>query len=63
MGALAAVTDAHDYIAQVSEGYTKDCWIAKFDLQSFFMSIDKNKLASMLVEFIKVNYEGQIKTY
>jgi RNA-directed DNA polymerase len=61
MGALAAVTDAHDYIAQVSEGYTKDCWIAKFDLQSFFMSIDKNKLASMLVEFIKVNYEGPDK--
>lgn len=58
MGALAAVYDAYDYIAQVSENYTKDCWVAKFDLQSFFMSIDKNKLATQLVEFIKSNYEG-----
>ena len=33
---------------ECSEGYTKDCWIAKCDLQSFFMSMDKNLLSKML---------------
>lgn len=35
-----------------SEGYTKDCYIAKLDLQGFFMSINKAMLASMLDDFI-----------
>lgn len=39
-----------------SEGYTKDCWIAKLDLHGFFMSINKAMLAEMMDEFIVKNY-------
>ncbi len=39
-----------------SQGYTHDCWIAKLDLQGFFMSIDKAMLAVMLDNFIVEAY-------
>ena len=39
-----------------SEGYTKDCWIAKLDLQGFFMSINKAMLADMMDDFIVRHY-------
>jgi len=61
MGTLAAVCDTYDYIAAVSENYKKDCWIAKFDLQSFFMSIDKNLLTKNLLKFIDLYYQGPDK--
>lgn len=35
-----------------SNGYTRDCWIAKLDLQGFFMSINKAMLADMMDDFI-----------
>ena len=61
MGTLAAVQKAYDDIHEVSEGYTRDCWIAKFDLQSFFMSIDKNLLANKLINLIESMYQGTDK--
>ena len=42
----------------VSEGYTKDCWIYKGDIKSFFMSIDRDILWSLLEPFIRANYKG-----
>ena len=41
---------------ECSAGYTRDCWIAKLDLQGFFMSINKQMLANMLDNFIVENY-------
>jgi len=42
----------------VSEGYTRDCWIAEGDIQGFFMSIDKEMLADLTERFVRAYYEG-----
>ena len=48
-------------IFECSEGYTKDCWIGKFDIKGFFMSIDKRILWGKLKKFIEEKYEGPDK--
>ena len=47
-GTSYGVKRLHEKIAEVSQNYTRDCWIAKFDMQGFFMSIHKPTLWSML---------------
>lgn len=46
-----------EFIKECSENYTQPCYIAKFDLQGFFMSIHKPTLLKMLITFIKENYK------
>lgn len=43
----------------ISENYTRDCYVGKFDMQGFFMSIHKPTLWTMLEEFIYMNYKGR----
>lgn len=50
-GNLAAIQALQQQIFHQSKGYTTDCYVAKFDLQSFFMSIDKRRLYDELVAF------------
>lgn len=57
-GTLYGVIRLHDKIQEVSENYTKDCYVAKFDMQGFFMSIHKPTLNRMLQDFIEDNYFG-----
>lgn len=57
-GTLAAVKQLEENIIEVSENYTSDAYIGKFDMQSFFMSIDKELLLHFLIPFIKENYKG-----
>lgn len=57
-GQLYGINQLKQDLWDCSEGYTKDCWIAKLDLQGFFMSIDKAMLAGMLDEFILDKYKG-----
>lgn len=47
------------FVRECSENYTKDCYILKMDLQSFFMSIDKKILFRKLREFVLENYQEQ----
>ena len=42
----------------VSCGYTKQAYIGKFDLKSFFMSVDIEILWQKLEQFIKEKYHG-----
>lgn len=56
-GSLYGVKRLYEQIKECSENYTKDCWIGKFDMQGFFMSIDKNLLWKMLEVFIKNHYK------
>ena len=49
------------FIRECSENYTKDCYILKMDIQSFFMSIDKGILFKYLKEFILNHYFGEDK--
>ena len=58
-GTLYAIHNVAADIERVSEGYTKDCWIWKFDLKGFFMSIDKPMLNRKVQAFIDKNYKGR----
>lgn len=60
-GVMYGVAQLEKDMYECSEGYTKDVWIAKFDLQGFFMSIDVQLLNKMLLQFIKDNYFGEDK--
>lgn len=55
-GTLYGVKRLHQKIDKISEHYTKDCYIAKFDIKGFFMSIHKPTLWNMLKEFIEDKY-------
>lgn len=55
-GTLLAQIELFKSIYEESKGYTKDCYIGKFDCKSFFMSIDKNILWNKLKIFIENNY-------
>ena len=56
-GTLYAIRKAYDLIFEKSNGYTEDCWIWKFDLQGFFMSINKVLLNKKLQAFIDERYQ------
>ena len=60
-GTLRAVKTFHEGMERVSEGWTKDAWVGRFDLKSFFMSIDKGLLWTMLEKFIRERYHGEDK--
>lgn len=55
-GTQYGVRRLYEKIKQTSEGYTKDCWVGKFDMSGFFMSIYKPLLWNMLETFIMDNY-------
>ena len=48
-------------ITKLSQCYTKDIWVGKFDIRGFFMSINKNILWYMLEEYIQKVYVGPDK--
>ena len=50
-----------DFIFQCSEGYSKDCYVLKMDIKSFFMSIDKRLLFKKLKKFINQKYQAADK--
>lgn len=56
-GVLYGVKRLYEQIRQCSENYTKDCYVSKFDMKGFFMSIHKPTLWNMLSKFIKDNYK------
>lgn len=60
-GTLKAVQFLESEMIKVTDGYAKDAWVGKFDLRSFFMSIDKKLLWEMLQEFILTHYHGDDK--
>ena len=37
-----------DYVFEASEGYTADCWLAKVDIQAFFMSLDCQQVCNIV---------------
>ena len=58
-GTQAAVLRVYDIIEEITENYTKEAYIGKYDLKSFFMSIDKDILWSQLKTFIEENYHNE----
>lgn len=59
-GTLYGIKRAQQHIQECTEEFG-DCYIAKFDMQGFFMSINKNTLWTMLHRFIKTRYTGPYK--
>lgn len=55
-GTLFGVNRLDEAIRKCSENYTKDCYVAKFDLKGFFMSISKPLLWQKIEQFINDNY-------
>jgi retron-type reverse transcriptase len=55
-GTLYGVSRLSEKIQTLSNNYTEDAWIGKFDIKGFFMSISKSKLWKMLEDFILTNY-------
>ena len=45
-----------EYLNEITENYTKECYIMKCDLKSFFMTIDKTTLYNKLTDFITSKY-------
>lgn len=62
-GNLAAIERLRDRIWRESAGYTRECYAASFDIQSFFMSIDKRRLYDELVALVQENYFDWDKDY
>ena len=57
-GSQFGVSRISEFIRQCSENYTKDCYILKMDIQSFFMTIDKRILAKRLHSFLSEYYHA-----
>ena len=57
-GTLAAVKAAENGMREVSDNYTRQAWVFKGDLISFFMSIRRDLLWYLLERFIRRHYDG-----
>ena len=57
-GTLLAVQDLAKKVDKVTCNYTKDAYVGKFDLKSFFMSVSKTKVLEILIPFIRIHYKG-----
>ena len=60
-GTLAGIKCLHEMIREKSENYTRDCWVLKYDLKGFFMSINRQKVTDKLCRFIEERYDGEDK--
>ncbi len=56
-GILYGVNRISSKLEACSEAFTRDCYVMKLDIRSFFMKIDKNILYHRLLEFISENYQ------
>ena len=57
-GTLAAVNRLESMILEVSGNYSSKAYIGKYDIVSFFMSIDVRILWQLLEPFVRENYKG-----
>ena len=57
-GTQKAVLALRRDILDVSENYTKEAWVGRFDIQSFFMGIDIRILERLAIGFVRKYYKG-----
>lgn len=60
-GNLAAVFRLRDELRRASRGYTRPCWVARYDLRAFFMSIDRRRLYEDFVRLVEDGHDGDDK--
>lgn len=51
------IKKCYEYIKEASSNFTKDCYVVKCDLKSFFMTINKKVLFDKLCAFLKNKYK------
>lgn len=54
-GIFAAQQCVSQMMNDVSEGYTRDCWVMKLDLKAFYMSIDRSLITAKALQFVGDN--------
>lgn len=57
-GALYGVFRVAEMIRQCSAGYTCDCHLMKLDIQSFFMTLNKQVVMQLWTDLIRREYKG-----
>ena len=57
-GTMYGVRRIEEFVRECSGNYQKDCYILKMDIQSFFMSINKDILYKRLEKFIRRYYHA-----
>ncbi len=60
-GVIYGVQSVFEQLKTASNNYTKDVYVFKLDLKSFFMSINKQILANMVENFIEAKYPNNKK--
>lgn len=50
-----------EMMRECSEDYTRECYVMKLDIKSFFMSIDKQLLSDCVTDFVREKYSGADK--
>lgn len=60
-GTLAGVTQLKRDMIECSDNYTSDCYVAKVDINSFFMSISKKLVEEPVIGLVNEKYEGDDK--
>lgn len=60
-GTLYGINRLYNKVRDASNNYTKTCYIGKFDIKGFFMSIHKPTLWIKLRQFINERYQGNDK--
>lgn len=57
-GTLYGIERVEEHIRLCSENYTRDCYILKIDIRSFFMKISKRRLYDLTEELLHERYGG-----
>lgn len=60
-GTLAGVDQLKQDIVECSQNYTKDCYVATVDINSFFMSIPKKLVEDLVLKLVDEKYIEKIK--
>ena len=60
-GTLAGVAQLKQDMIECSQNYTKDCYVATIDINSFFMSIPKKLVEELVIKLVNERYVGDDK--
>ena len=55
-GTLYGINRVSDFVRECSENFTRDCYIMKLDIKSYFMSLNKQVLYDNMAAFVTATY-------
>ena len=57
-GTLYGIRRVEEFVRECSENYTKDCYVMKLDIRSFFMDLPKRELYDRMAAFLRERYDA-----